>query len=52
MLDGSWQPTPPPQLIRIETDRRLGHEWDEWDGPAAPQHRGFLTAGLFFRYAA
>jgi uncharacterized protein len=20
------------QLIRIETDRRLGHEWDKWDG--------------------
>src|SRR5215207_7271759 len=23
-------------LIKIETDRRLGHEWDEWDGAPLP----------------
>src|SRR6266700_4009620 len=33
------------QLIRIETDRRLGHEWDEWDGKPLPG-RGDLWAGL------
>lgn len=41
------------QLIRIETDRRLGHEWDEWDGRPLP-HGGDFSAPtrLFFGYAA
>src|SRR4029077_15161755 len=26
------------QLIHIEVDRRLGHEWDEWNG--RPLHAG------------
>ena len=30
-------------LIRIETDRRLGHEWDEWDGTALPNGGDFTT---------
>jgi len=42
------------QLIRIETDRRLGHQWDKWDGRplpnggdfAAPPRLFFLFAGL------
>ncbi|HUL48769.1 MAG TPA: DUF116 domain-containing protein [Gemmatimonadales bacterium] len=44
---------PRAQLIHIETDRRLGHEWDEWDGKPLP-NRGDFSAppGLFFRYAA
>src|SRR3989449_10077663 len=44
---------PRAQLIHIETDRRLGHEWDEWDGGPLP-NRGDFSAppGLFFRYAA
>ena len=25
-----------PQLIHIDVDRRLGHEWDEWDGKPLP----------------
>lgn len=25
-----------PQLIHIDVDRRLGHEWDEWDGQPLP----------------
>src|SRR3989442_15007964 len=43
---------PRAQLIHIETDRRLGHEWDEWDGGPLP-NRGDFSAppGLFFRYA-
>ena len=40
------------QLIHIETDRRLGHEWDEWDGRPLPGNGDFSAPpGLFFRYA-
>lgn len=44
---------PRAQLIHIETDRRLGHEWDEWDGRPLP-HSGDFSAppGLFFRFGA
>jgi hypothetical protein len=42
-----------PNLIRIEVDRRLGHEWDEWDGRPLPGGGNFHTpAGRFFAYAA
>jgi len=50
---------PPPssapraQLIHIEVDRRLGHEWDEWNGRPLPGGGDFSAApGLFFRFAA
>src|SRR2546427_12365397 len=44
---------PRAQLIHIETDRRLGHEWDEWDGGPLPTRGDFSAPpGLFFRYAA
>ncbi|MGH7531295.1 MAG: DUF116 domain-containing protein [Gemmatimonadales bacterium] len=34
-------------------DRRLGHEWDEWDGRPLPSGGDFSAASaLFFRYAA
>src|SRR5882762_7917941 len=37
------------QLIHIETDRRLGHEWDEWDGRPLPRNGDFSAPpGLFF----
>ncbi len=40
-------------LIRIEVDRRLGHEWDEWDGKPLPDGGDFTSPpGRFFRYAA
>ncbi len=43
---------PRAQLIHIETDRRLGHEWDEWDGRPLPNGGDFSAApALFFRYA-
>src|SRR5712691_2675125 len=55
-------PPPPPapssapsraQLIHIEVDRRLGHEWDEWNGRPLPGGGDFSAApGQFFRYAA
>ncbi|MGH7672949.1 MAG: DUF116 domain-containing protein [Gemmatimonadales bacterium] len=45
--------TPRAQLIHIEVDRRLGHEWDEWDGRALPGGGDFSAPpGLFFRFAA
>src|SRR5438552_19031381 len=44
---------PRAQLIHIETDRRLGHEWDEWDGKPLPGNGDFSAPpGLFFRLAA
>ena len=44
--------TPRAHLIHIETDRRLGHEWDEWDGRPLPGNGDFSAPpGLFFRYA-
>jgi hypothetical protein len=34
-------------------DRRLGHEWDEWNGRPLPNRGDFSAApGLFFRFAA
>ena len=39
------------QLIKIETDRRLGHEWDEWNGQPLPGNGDFsATPGLFFLF--
>src|SRR5207302_4314337 len=41
------------QLIRIETDRRLGHGGDEGDGqPLAGGGASSAPPGLFFRFAA
>ena len=41
------------QLIHIEVDRRLGHEWDEWDGNPLPNGGDYTSSPwLFFRYAA
>src|SRR5438093_947711 len=44
---------PRAQLIHIETDRRLGHEWDEWDGkPLAGNGDFSAPPGLFFQFGA
>jgi len=41
-----------PQLIHIETDRRLGHEWDEWDGKPLPNQGDYSASpALFFATA-
>jgi uncharacterized protein len=41
------------QLIHIEVDRRLGHEWDEWNGRPLPNGGDFSAApGRFFLFAA
>jgi uncharacterized protein len=54
MLDAHMTPDAPrAQLIHIETDRRLGHEWDEWDGRPLPGNGDFSAPpGVFFRCAA
>jgi hypothetical protein len=45
--------SPRAQLIHIEVDRRLGHEWDEWNGRPLPDGGDFSARpGLFFRFAA
>ena len=44
---------PRAQLIHIDVDRRLGHEWDEWDGSALPNKGNFDSPpGLFFAWSA
>jgi hypothetical protein len=41
------------QLIHIEVDRRLGHEWDEWNGRPLPDGGDFSASPrLFFAFAA
>jgi len=41
------------QLIKIETDRRLGHEWDEWDGTPLDNGGDFRApVGLYFGFTA
>jgi hypothetical protein len=42
-----------PQLIHIDVDRRLGHEWDEWDGNPLPGNGNFESdPSLFFVWSA
>lgn len=36
------------ELIKLETDRRLGHEWDEWDGTALPNGGNFDSPPRMF----
>lgn len=40
-------------LVKIETDRRLGHEWDEWDGKPLASGGDFRTnAAKYFLFTA
>jgi hypothetical protein len=42
---------PRAELIHIEVDRRLGHEWDEWDGNPLPNAGNFdAPASLFLAW--
>jgi hypothetical protein len=44
---------PRAQLIHIDVDRRLGHEWDEWDGQPLPNRGNYDSpAALFFAWSA
>ena len=41
------------QLIHIDVDRRLGHEWDEWDGTPLPNQGNYDSPpSLFFGWSA
>lgn len=41
------------QLIHLEVDRRLGHEWDEWDGNPLPNGGNFDSPpSLFWKWSA
>jgi hypothetical protein len=45
--------TPRAQLIHIDVDRRLGHEWDEWDGQPLPNQGNYDSKpALFFKWSA
>ena len=40
------------QLIHIDVDRRLGHEWDEWDGQPLPNGGNYDSKPrLFFAWS-
>jgi uncharacterized protein len=42
-----------PNLLQLRSDRRLGHEWDDWDGNPLPDDGEFRgSEGLFFLVAA
>ncbi|MBI4521615.1 MAG: DUF116 domain-containing protein [Gemmatimonadetes bacterium] len=42
-----------PQLLQLRSDRRLGHEWDDWDGEALPNDGVFVgRPALFFALLA
>lgn len=44
---------PKAQLIHIDVDRRLGHEWDEWDGKPLPNEGNYDSPpSLFFVWSA
>jgi hypothetical protein len=39
-----------PRILQLRTDRRLGHEWDDWDGSPLPGNGVYREPpGLFFR---
>jgi len=41
------------QLVHIDVDRRLGHEWDEWDGRPLPNQGNYDSPpALFFAWSA
>jgi uncharacterized protein len=45
--------TPRAQLIHLDVDRRLGHEWDEWDGRPLPNRGDYDSSPtLFFGWSA
>jgi hypothetical protein len=44
---------PRAQLIHIDVDRRLGHEWDEWNGRPLPNQGNYDSSpALFFVWSA
>lgn len=46
------EPLGRPELIHLDVDRRLGHEWDEWDGQPLPNQGSFdAPPRLFFGWS-
>lgn len=46
--DGGYEPTTR-QVLQLQADRRLGHEWDDWDGQPLPRDGVYRERpGLFF----
>lgn len=44
--------SPRAQLIHLDVDRRLGHEWDEWDGTPLPNGGNYDSPpALFFAWS-
>jgi uncharacterized protein len=44
---------PRAQLIHIDVDRRLGHEWDEWDGHPLPNQGNYDSPpAIYFAWSA
>ena len=41
-------PSGRPELIHLDVDRRLGHEWDEWDGQPLPNAGNYDTPPRVF----
>ena len=39
---------PRAKLIHLDVDRRLGHEWDEWDGKPLPNQGNFDSPPRLF----
>lgn len=37
-----------PQLLQLRSDRRLGHEWDDWDGQPLPNGGVFCERSIVF----
>src|SRR5690554_2895459 len=37
-----------PLLLQLRSDRRLGHEWDDWDGSTLPNNGVFTAAPTSF----
>lgn len=53
MSNGEDVPGDEPLLLHLRSDRRLGHEWDDWDGKPLPNGGTFEAGvGLFFALAA
>ena len=48
----SGMSAPRAELIHIDVDRRLGHEWDEWNGQPLPNQGNFdAPPALFFAWS-
>lgn len=53
MADLPLADAPRAKLLHIDVDRRLGHQWDEWDGKPLPNAGNYSSPpGLFLLWSA